>query len=144
MHGKDLLPFLKIGVTLASFQSSGIEPDCRDVLNKSVNGLTNSDFTSFMMRGEIVSGPGVLFTLSLSIHFDTSLSVILKVCSTSLLFVMIAGTVGMLLSSSVVNTEAKKLFRILLSCVSSLVDSPFSSIKGPIVEVFTLFCLIKL
>lgn len=50
--------FLKIGVTLASFQSSGIEPDCSDLLNSKVRGLTNSHLTSFKTRGEIASDSG--------------------------------------------------------------------------------------
>ncbi len=127
-----------------SFHSSGIVPDCKDLLNYRVNGLSNSDFTSFKMRGEIVSGAGDVLTLSLSMHFDKSLSVIVMLLRTSLLLICAAGTVAMSLKSSTVNTEAEKVFRMLLICSSSLVYSPLSSIMGPIVEVITFFYLIKL
>ena len=80
---------------LASFQSSGIEPDCSDLLNNIVRGLTNSHLASFKIRGEIVSGPGDLFTLRLSMHFVTSLSVIVMLLSISLLRSSTAGTEGM-------------------------------------------------
>ncbi len=57
--------FLKNEVTLATFHSSGTVPDCRDLSGKMISGLTNSDFPSFKMRGEIVSGAGDVLTLSL-------------------------------------------------------------------------------
>ena len=95
LHGNVLLPYLKIGFTLASFQSSGIEPDCSDLLNSRVRGLTNSHLASFKTRGEIVSGPGDLLSLSLSMHFDTSLSVIVMILRISLFRSSTAGTEGM-------------------------------------------------
>ncbi len=65
-----------------------------DFLNNRVDGLITSNFACFKMRGEIVSGPGDLLTLSLSKHCDKSLSVIRMLLRTSLLLNWTAGAVG--------------------------------------------------
>ena len=87
-------------------------PDCKDLLKSNVNGVTSSSFASFNMRGKIVSGPGDLIILSLSIHFNTPLSVTVILYKTSLLLIKTSGIVGMLFRSSAINTEAKKELRM--------------------------------
>ena len=93
-------------------------PDRKDLLNSEDGGLTNSFFASFKIRGEMVSGPGDLFTLSLSMHLDKSPSVTIIFLRILLLLSWTAGTSGMSLRSSAVKTDAKKELRIVV--ISSL------------------------
>ncbi len=68
-----------------------------------------------------MSGPGDLFTLSLSIHFNTSLSVTTILFRKSSLLIKTSGIVVMLLRYSAVNTESKKELSMQQTCYSSLV-----------------------
>ena len=56
-----------MGVTFASFHSCGTFPVFSDLLNRIVRGVTISFLASLSILGEILSRPGVLFVLVLSI-----------------------------------------------------------------------------
>ena len=56
----DRSPFLWIGVTNACFQTSGIDEDLSDLLNRIVNGTCNSWAVSFKAKTGQPSGPGDL------------------------------------------------------------------------------------
>ena len=68
------LPFLKIGHTVASFQSCGTVPSCRDLLKIIDSGFATVSAQFFRTAGWISSGPCALSSFSeLAIYFSLSL-----------------------------------------------------------------------
>ena len=68
-----------MGVTFASFHSLGTLPEVRDLLKIMHKGLQIMVFTSLRILGDILSGPGDLFVLSLLSARSMSFSMKVKV-----------------------------------------------------------------
>ena len=64
-------PFLNVGVTSASFQSSGTELKFKDRLQMSQSGPATISAASFSTRALSLSGPVALFVLSCRKSFKT-------------------------------------------------------------------------
>ena len=126
MFRSDLNPFLKIAVTSAVFQSSGILPDSRDLLNKRHREVDSSVLNSFSTHGGTISGPCALVGFNSLSFFSVAFGVTLKFVNDTpsdfeQLFKFRKSS-----TSSLVNTMAKTLFRVSAFCESVTASSPFS------------------